>query len=528
MPKLHSFRFPRPHNLGYALAMHLIAATVACLSAAALIGAEVPPNHGSGWPTLHGDLQRSGFYPEFPKTRLEVAWRKELYRELTGPRCEVITGGGLAFMGTYAGNLYAWEIETGRERWVFKSGGAIGHSPMFHDGLVYFGSMDRKLYAVDAATGKERWSHEIAEGIWTSPVVFHGLAMFGARDGVFYALDASNGREMWRFQTGDRILTSASISPDGERVVLASEDMHVYCLDLRDGRMIWKSRQLHGLSLRDYFPVIFRGLVFITTNPVKEFHGILGENQQMLIRRTGFTGKDHRYIPSTREDIEKEQDFIVQRLKENPSEQTFYAFRLSDGAEPWIAPILYSGGLHNPLTPPCVNPRTGEVFVNVRSAYSVWDGGGEVRPLTGVGKLNLQTGRVELLEHAHRSKEPGRPAGRKDMPWMTFSTIGDETQTLSCSEEYLFTNHQGFIGALNFQTGLTQNMHGKRDTYGGFYGPGTFGWENQGGYEKARAAGQPFGIVNEWHGPARAIVSVAGKRVFFPVGSQVICLKEAE
>jgi hypothetical protein len=112
------------------------------------------------------------------------------------------------------------------------------------------------------------------------------------------------------------------------------------------------------------------------------------------------------------------------------------------------------------------------------------------------------------------------------MPWSTFNTIGDETQTLSCSEEWLFSSHQGFLGSLNLETGLTRNMYGKRDTYGGFYGPGNFGWENQGGYEKARAAGQPFGIVNEWHGPARAIVSVAGNRVFFPVGSQVLCLEE--
>jgi hypothetical protein len=31
--------------------------------------------------------------------------------------------------------------------------------------------------------------------------------------------------------------------------------------------------------------------------------------------------------------------------------------------------------------------------------------------------------------------------------------------------------------------------------------------------------------VNEWHGPARAIVSVIGNRVYFPVGSQVLCLE---
>jgi len=51
----------------------------------------------ASWPTLHGDHQRSGFYPRFPKGPLKLAWRRELWRELTGPRAEVIVGGGLAF-----------------------------------------------------------------------------------------------------------------------------------------------------------------------------------------------------------------------------------------------------------------------------------------------------------------------------------------------------------------------------------------------------------------------------------------------
>ena len=497
---------------------------VLCLSVSILAGSSAAKGAES-WPTLHGNLQRHGYYTHFPRTPLKVAWRKELHQELTGARCEVIAGGGLAFMGTYAGNLYAWEIDSGKERWVFKTEGAIGHSPMLEAGAVYFGSMDRRLYAVDAATGREKWRFQADEGIWTSPVIFKGMVMFGGRDGKFRALNAATGAPVWEFQTGDRILTSASVGENGDRVIFASEDMHVYCLGVRDGQLLWKSRRLHGMSIRDYFPVLFGGLAFLTTNPVKEFHGILDEHQNMLIKHAAFMGKDARYIPSTLEKIQKEQEMIIEHLKANPSEQTFYAFRMTDGTEPWIAPILYIGGLHNPMAPPCVNPETGEVFVQMRSAYGVWDGGSEIRPYTAVGKLKLQTGRVELIEHGYRSTEPGRPPGSKDMPWMTFNLIGDETQTLSCSSEYLFSNHQGFLGFMDLKTGLTGNMHGKRDTYGGFYGPGNFGWENQGGYEKAKAAGEPFGIVNEWHGPAKAIVSVAGNRVFFPSGSQVICLE---
>src|ERR1051325_11370709 len=105
--------------------------------------------------------------------------------------------------------------------------------------------------------------------------------------------------------------------------------MHVYCLQITDGALLWKSRKLAGLSTRDYAPVIFGGLGFITTNPVKDFHTILTQHQEMLVKRTGFTGSDNRYIPGSVDDVRKEQDFIIEFLKPHPEEQSFYAFRIT-------------------------------------------------------------------------------------------------------------------------------------------------------------------------------------------------------
>lgn len=486
-------------------------------------GAE--PIASCDWPTLRGHVQRWGFYPSFPKPPFSVKWRKELWRELTGPRAEVIIAKGLCLLGTYAGNLYAWDLQDGQERWRFKTGGPIGHSATVGDNSVFCGSMDRHLYALNLDSGNVKWRFAASKGIWIAPLYWQQSVFFGDRQGWFYCVDARSGQLRWRFQTGDRILTTASVTEAGDHVVFASEDMHVYCLRAADGQLLWKSRKLPGLSLRDYAPVIVGGLALVTSNPVKDFHTIMGEHQNFLLRRTGFKGPDDRYLPGTAHDVEAEQDAIVDFLRAHPEEQTFFAFRTDDGTEPWVAPVLYTGGLHNPMSPPCYNPTTGEIFTFVRSAYGIWDGGGEVRPYTGVGKLNPATGRVALVNHGHPSSEPGRPPGSKDMPWMTFNTIGDETQTLASSPDTLLSIHQGFIGSMNLLTRQTASLYGKRDTYGGFYGPGHFGWEHQSGPARAQAAGQPFGIVNEWHGPARALVSVSGNRVVFPVGAQVICLE---
>lgn len=488
-----------------------------------LLAALLAPAMAGDWPMLRGDAQRSGFTAEFPKGKLELRWRKELWREMTGPRADIIVAGGLVYLGTYAGTMHAWDAATGDERWKVETGGPIGHSAAYADGVLYFGSMDGKLRAVDATMSKARWEFAASEGIWTAPLVADGKVCFGARDGVFYAVRVADGALAWKCATEGPILQSASLSEDGSRVLFTSEDMRVYCVALGDGKVLWKSRQLAGLSARDYAPVIRDGIAMITTNPVRDFHSVLGAQEQMLVARTGFTGKDKRYIPGTEDDMRAEQEMIGRFLREHPDQQTFYAFRVEDGAEPWVAPILYTGGLHNPPSPPCVNRQTGEVFVQLRSAYGTWDGGGEVRSFTCFGRLNLQTGRVALIGHSYPSKEEGRPPGAKDTPWMGFNYIGDETQTLSCAPGRLFSNHQGYLGALDLASGKVERLFGKRDTYGGFYGAGEWGWEDKGGPEKARAAGQPYGILNEWHGPARSIASVAEGRVFYHTGSQVLC-----
>ncbi|MGI8602295.1 MAG: PQQ-binding-like beta-propeller repeat protein [Verrucomicrobiales bacterium] len=508
-------------------------ATLYCLGCSATLlgtgwGVAQIDNH-IDWPTLHGDLQRSGFYSDFPRGKLRLKWRHDLSAELTGPRAEIIVGGGLAFMGTYAGNFYAWDAVTGEQHWRLALDSPIGHSPVIGGRSVYVAAMDGSLRSIELETGTSQWTARAPAGFWTAPTFAEGWVFIGDRAGIFHAYDArSGGKEVWQLTTEGPIVAPASVTKDGGSVIFASEDMHVYCCQTNNGSLAWRSRKLPGLTVRDYAPTIVGGLVIVTTNPVIDFHAIMSENEQMLIQRAGFQGRDARFISGSPDDVVREQDFIVEWLQRHPEEKCFHALDLEDGSEPWVAPILYSGGCHNPMTPPCFNPHTREVFVHVRSAYGVWDGGSEVRSFTGFGRLDLKTGRVSLLNHGYAPKVPGRPPGAPDFPWSSFNYIGDETQALSCASGWLFSNHQGFLGAMNLETGMLENRWGKRDSYGGFFGPAEWGWETAGGPEKAAAAGEVYALINEWHGPARSIASAADGRVYYHSGGQVICLESEQ
>ena len=520
----------RPHGFHSGLyALWVMVATVASLAAAL---ADEPPsdtsvlvNDGQSWPTLHGDLLRSGYYPRVPQRPWKLAWRIELFSELIGARCEPIVAEGLVFVGTYQGHLLALDQRDGTRRWAVNTAGPIWHSPMWSAGTLVFGSLDGYVYAVSAQDGSLRWKYRSRTGWAASPIVHAERVLIGDRAGVFHCLDLRTGNLLWTIATAGRILTTASLTPDGRRVLFGSEDMRVRCAEVRTGKLVWTSDHLHGLSLRDYAPTMAGHLALVTTNPVDGFHDVLDRHQNLLLTRIGrkVGDEDYRFVPGGPAEVAAEQDAIVAYLQQHPEEQTFYALDLETGRQPWIAPILYTAGLHNPPTPPCVDRQTGAVYVLTRSAYTVWDGGGEVRPLTGVGQLNLDTGRVTLLEHSYRPADGSRPGGSVDAPFASFNTIGDETQALSCGPGWLFSNHQGFLGSLELGTGRCESLFGRRDTYAGYYGPGIFGWEDQGGIEKARAAGQPYGLVNEWHGPARGIAAVVGNQVFYIAGSQVLC-----
>lgn len=66
--------------------------------------------------------------------------------------------GDTIYFGSYDGNFYALDINSGYMHWVFKSGAEINSIPYADKEFVYFGSKDGKLYALNRKTGEEAWN----------------------------------------------------------------------------------------------------------------------------------------------------------------------------------------------------------------------------------------------------------------------------------------------------------------------------------------------------------------------------------
>ncbi len=72
------------------------------------------------------------------------------------------------------------------KKWAYQTGGEIIPSPVVVGGVVYVGSSDGNLYALDAATGTKKWDYRTGD-VADVPVVVGGVLYVGSNDHNLYA-----------------------------------------------------------------------------------------------------------------------------------------------------------------------------------------------------------------------------------------------------------------------------------------------------------------------------------------------------
>lgn len=124
---------------------------------------------------------------------------------------------GYVYFGNFNGYFYSVSANTGQEKWKFKTQGseppskaagdydikgAIRSSPAIFKNIVYFGSFDGYLYALALNSGQEKWKFKTGGVIAANPAITDNVIYFGSYDGYLYAVD-DNGQEKWKFNTND-------------------------------------------------------------------------------------------------------------------------------------------------------------------------------------------------------------------------------------------------------------------------------------------------------------------------------------
>jgi len=127
--------------------------------------------------------------------------------------------------------------------WKFKTGAEVKSSPAVDGGLVFIGSNDGNIYAIGLRTGNKVWAFQAGDAVEASPCVADGKVFVGSSDSFMYALDATSGALKWKYETGGQILGAANrtSTDDGKKtlVIFGSYDGTVYCVDGATGEVVW-------------------------------------------------------------------------------------------------------------------------------------------------------------------------------------------------------------------------------------------------------------------------------------------------
>jgi len=140
------------------------------------------------WPTYRHDNRRSGVTGEALRAPLRKAW---VYSSSGRPQT---AWPGPAKWDAYAGLKGLKSMRN--------------FDPVFHATVagdsVYFGSsVDDAAHCLDIATGKERWVFFTDGPVRLPPTYDGGRVYFGSDDGYAYCLDARNGALVWKYRAAE-------------------------------------------------------------------------------------------------------------------------------------------------------------------------------------------------------------------------------------------------------------------------------------------------------------------------------------
>ena len=70
------------------------------------------------------------------------------------------------------------------------------------------------------------------------PSVSGDRVYFGSADSYLYCLDKRDGSLIWKFKAEDSLKATPTIA--GDRIIASGLDHYIYCLNAQDGSLIWK------------------------------------------------------------------------------------------------------------------------------------------------------------------------------------------------------------------------------------------------------------------------------------------------
>ncbi len=149
---------------------------------------------------------------------------------------------GRVYAAAIEGGVRAFDLQTGKSVWQYKSDARLSGGPGAGDGLVVVGTLDGDVIALDASTGTEKWQAKVPNEVIAAPAIGQGLVLVRSNDGRVSAFDAASGERRW-FSNHDlpslTVRGNAPVTLGPGVVFVGNDDGTISAMGLSDGRPLW-------------------------------------------------------------------------------------------------------------------------------------------------------------------------------------------------------------------------------------------------------------------------------------------------
>ena len=181
---------------------------------------------------------------------------------------------GRIYIVNNVGTVFALDERRGKPVWKYRSHRCSAASPAVGNHLVFVSllnkppcnashGVDGKVIAFDAETGRIRWQRTIGPSE-SSPLVADGMVVVGDWSHDIYAFTAASGNLRWHFKAGGLVKGAMALS--GHRVFFGAYDTHVYALDARTGKQLWRASSQPRIGRTGTFyanPAVAYGRIYL-------------------------------------------------------------------------------------------------------------------------------------------------------------------------------------------------------------------------------------------------------------------------
>ena len=152
----------------------------------------------------------------------------------------------IVYMGSAAGMMSAYDVESGRTLWSQDENTGLGGAVEFFKDHVAYGGMNGRLFVRHYLSGKLKYAIDLGAPIESAPFYFNERLFVYLRGHQLVHLDAETGKILWVYRRAVPVTTTLQRTTRplvvGNKVIVGFADGFLGALSLQEGILIWETK----------------------------------------------------------------------------------------------------------------------------------------------------------------------------------------------------------------------------------------------------------------------------------------------